>query len=421
MVEDGGVRLLLTAAELRHRLPPGAAPVVVVDDEEEGGGPAEDEEGHRAPEARATPGNLACLLFTSGSTGRPKGVLLPHRGLVNRLLWAQSVYRLTPPDVVLQKAPFAFDFSLWECFAPLIAGARLVLAKPGGHQDTAYLAATIARYGVTIVHFVPSLLDAFLREEQAPACVSLRQVFAGGERLAPELRERFLALFPGVPLDNQYGPTEISIDTTRFVCAPGQDARRVPLGLPIANTRIHLLDRRGELAPLGVAGRLHVAGAGLARGYAGRPDWTAERFVPDPFDLSGSGARLYDTGDLARRLPDGVLDFLGRSDQQVKVRGVRIEPAEVEGALARHPGVAAAAVGVDGDGSRLVAWIVPRPGAAEGEPTAAAIREHLRERLPEAMIPSLYVRLAALPLTPSGKLDRGALAVPVDQIGRAHV
>jgi amino acid adenylation domain-containing protein len=406
MLADTGAPVLLASEELAGRLPPHGARVLLLDR------PDEEDEDSDAGAPPVTAANLACVIFTSGSTGRPKGVMLPHRGLVNRLLWAQSVYRLTAADAMLLKAAPGFDVAVWECFAPLIAGARLVVARPGGQQDAGYLARTITEREVTFVHFVPSMLEVFLRElggEEAGECRSLRQVFAGGEALSPALRERFLARFPGVPLDNEYGPTETSIDVTRWVCAPGQDPRRVPLGRPIGNLGVHLLDRASRLVPIGVAGALHVRGAGLARGYFGRPELTAERFVPDP---KGRGERLYDTGDLARRLPDGNLEFLGRADQQVKVRGFRIELGEVEAVLLRHPGLAAAAVGADAEGARLIAWVVPRPGGPAGDTAPVALRDFLRDRLPEAMIPSLFVPLDALPLTPTGKLDRRALPAP---------
>ncbi|HSS48303.1 MAG TPA: amino acid adenylation domain-containing protein, partial [Thermoanaerobaculia bacterium] len=395
LLEDAGATAVLTRTELCDRLP--AMPAVLFEESGEGeaGGPC------------ANPDNLACVLYTSGSTGRPKGVMLPHRGLVNRLLWAQETYRLTAADTLLFKASFSFDFSIWEVFAPLLAGARLVVARADGHRDAAALAETIARRGVTVVHFVPTLLAAFLREEGVESCYALRQVFSGGEVLAPELRDLFLERLPAVPLDNQYGPTEISIDTTRWVCEPGTD--RVPIGRPIGNARIHLLDARGQEVPVGIAGRLHVGGPGVSRGYLGRPDLTAERFVPDP---SGDGGRLYDTGDLARWLPDGTLEFLGRADQQVKVRGVRIEPAEVEAALACHPLVQAAAVAADAAGEHLLAWIVAEAGAAGEEIAPAALREFLRRSLPETMVPSQIVRLDSLPLTGTGKLDRRALPEP---------
>jgi amino acid adenylation domain-containing protein len=404
LLEDTAAPVVLTRAALADRLPLAGRRVLLFEELGE-------VEPGRLPGARPDPDNLACVIYTSGSTGRPKGVMLRHRGLVNRLLWAQEAYGLSAADAVLGKASFSFDFSIWEILAPLAAGARLVLARPDGHRDPASLARTMTEQGVTIVHFVPSMLRAFLSEdseESAAGCAGLRQVFAGGEALSPELRDRFFSRF-AVPLDNQYGPTEISIDTTRWVCAPGQDPDRVPIGRPIGNTRVHLLDGRGGLVPVGSPGRLHVGGEGVARGYLGRPDLTAERFVPDPW---GDGERLYDTGDLARRLPDGTLEFLGRADQQIKVRGVRIEPGEIEAALARHPAVQAAAVGTDSGtahGERLVAWYVAQSGP---DLDPAALREFLGRTLPSAMVPSVFVRLAALPATATGKLDRRRLPLP---------
>ncbi|HVS01000.1 MAG TPA: non-ribosomal peptide synthase/polyketide synthase, partial [Thermoanaerobaculia bacterium] len=347
------------------------------------------------PVVRSGDGNLAYVLFTSGSTGTPKGVMVPHRGVVNRLLWAQEVYRLGPADAVLLKAPFSFDFSVWEMFAPLLAGARLVVAEPGGHRDAAYLARAIAEHGVTIVHFVPSMLGVFLEEPGLERCVSLRQVFSGGEALTPALRDRYLERL-SVPLDNQYGPTEISIDTTRWVCCPGP----VSLGYPIANARLYVTDRQLRPQPPGVAGELLIGGAGPARGYLGRPDLTAAAFVPDPF--GESGARVYRTGDLVRQLPDGGLEFLGRIDHQVKIRGVRIELGEVETALAGLPGVRECVV-LAREG-RLVAYTT-------GDlPETAELRAALAVRLPDYMVPAAFVRLDVLPLTTSGKVDRKALA-----------
>ncbi len=406
MIEESRARVVVTPGGLRDRLPPLPAGVPAVNVEE----PEEAVE----LEPGTVPGNLACVIFTSGSTGKPKGVALGHGNLVNRFLWAQEAYGLGPGDVVLQKAAFGFDVAAWEIFAALAAGARLVLARPGMHQDADYLVRTIAEQKVTVVHFVPSLLDLFLREEGLERCDSLRQVFSGGEALTPELRDRFHQHF-SVPLDNGYGPTEISIDCTRWVCAPGDPGAepwRVPIGRPIAGARIHLLGRleRGLPAvPLGAVGELCVAGPGVARGYHGRLDLTAERFVPDPF---GHGGRVYRTGDLARALPDGNLELLGRADSQIKLRGVRIEPGEIEAALARHPAVSAVVVGVvEG---RLVAWWTPRPNASEspGAGAAAELRDFLRRGLSEAMIPSFFVRLESFPRTPNGKVDRRALPAP---------
>jgi amino acid adenylation domain-containing protein len=394
MVEDSGAAILLVHESTLDILPEGTGRLVRLDG---------DWGGSDGAAAAITPDHLACVLYTSGSTGRPKGVMVPHRGLVNRLLWAQEVYSLGPEDAVLQKAPLAFDFSVWECFAPLIAGARLVLARPGGHRDSAYLARVIAERGVTLAHFVPSMLRVWLEEPGIEGLSSLRQVFSGGEALAPELRDRFAARLK-VPLDNQYGPTEISIDTTRWTCEP--DSPRVPIGRPIANTRVHLVDPALRPVPIGVPGELLVGGAGVVRGYLGLPGLTAERFVPDPF-AEEPGSRLYRTGDLARWLPDGTLDFLGRIDHQVKIRGVRVEPGEIEAVLSALPGVREAVVLTREDssgGPRLIAY------AIGDSLSTAELREQLRSRLPEPMVPSDWVLLHAFPLTPSGKLDRRALA-----------
>ncbi|MBV9773838.1 MAG: amino acid adenylation domain-containing protein, partial [Gemmatimonadetes bacterium] len=354
-----------------------------------------------------TPENLAYVIYTSGSTGRPKGAMNEHGGVVNRLLWMQEEYGLTPGDVVLQKTPFSFDVSVWEFFWPLLTGARLVLAKPEGHRDPAYLREVIEAEGVTTLHFVPSMLRAFLEEPGVERCASVHRVVCSGEALPFELQERFFARLPGAELHNLYGPTEAAVDVTFQRCAPGEP---VTIGLPVANTQVHLLDRALEPAPVGVPGELHIGGVQVGRGYLGRPELTAEKFVPDPFGRE-PGARLYRTGDRARRRADGRIEYLGRIDQQVKVRGFRIEPGEIEAALESHPRVRQAAVVVREDtpgDPRLVAYLV-----VEGEvPAAGELRAHLGTRLPEHMVPSAFVALESLPLTPSGKLDRRALPAP---------
>ncbi len=412
LLEDSGAAVLLTQRRLAAEIPSGDARAILLEDEPAGAAGADDTDGRLS--GGAGPDNLAYVIYTSGSTGRPKGVLVRHGGVVNRLLWAQRAYPVTAADRVLQKASFSFDFSVWECFGPLIAGAQLVLARPGGQRDAAYLVRTIRGREITLVHFIPSMLQAFLAEDGLEECASLRYVFSGGEALSLELQERCLARVPA-PLRNQYGPTEISIDTTDWVCGPRDSERGfVPLGRPLSNTAIHILDERLQPVPPGVAGELFVGGAGVARGYWRRPELTAEKFLPDPFSET-PGARLYRTGDRAQRLPDGNLRFLGRADHQVKIRGYRIEPGEIEAALLRHPRVREAVVvprEKAGD-LRLVAYLVPRAET----PVDGELRELLAGSLPDYLIPAAFVALPALPLSPNGKLDRAALPEPGQAAG----
>jgi amino acid adenylation domain-containing protein len=366
----------------------------------------------------ASPQNLAYVIYTSGSTGTPKGVMVPHAAIANRVLWLQDRFPVGAGDCVLQKTPLSFDASIWEIFLPWLSGARLVLARPDGHQDTAWLAAALARYEVTVLQLVPSLLAALLEEPAAAGCRALRRVFCGGEALGGALRDRCLSSLGVAPV-NTYGPTECAIDATFWECAPADRHAAVPIGRPIANDRIHLLDREPRPVPLGVAGELCVAGVGVARGYLGRPDLTAARFVPDPAG-GEPGGRLYRTGDLARQDAGGVLHYLGRIDDQVKLRGLRVELGEIEARLALHPAVREAAVaaprirpdGEPGD-RRLIACYVPRP-AADGSPGAAPddaeLRAWMAAALPEAMVPALFIARPALPRLPGGKLDRRAIA-----------
>ncbi len=348
---------------------------------------------------------LAYVIFTSGSTGRPKGAMNAHRGIQNRLLWMQRAFALTADDRVLQKTPFSFDVSVWEFFWPLMFGARLVVARPDGHRDPGYLAERIQASGVTVLHFVPSMLAAFLESPAASSCRSIRRVFASGEALPPPLCERFFDVLPHASLDNLYGPTEAAVDVTHWPCRPG--AAVVPIGRPIDNTRMYVLDERRQPVPIGIRGELFIAGVQVGRGYLQRPELTEERFVADPFD---DGKRMYRTGDVARWLPDGDLEYLGRTDFQVKLRGFRIELGEIETVLREIPGVADVVVvareDVPGD-KRLVAYVVADPGV-----TVEAMRAHARAKLPEYMVPSAFVRLDALPLTSSGKTDRKALPRP---------
>jgi amino acid adenylation domain-containing protein/FkbM family methyltransferase len=387
MLQDSRAAVLLTRESLRGSLGDGAervAAVLCVD--APGTGPAGTGAGRRDLPAvdglrreaagNAGPGNLAYLIYTSGSTGRPKGVMVEHRAIVNRLRWMQHAFPLQPGDRVLQKTPYSFDAAIWEIFLPLMTGARLVLAEPGEHRDSALLLELVAREQVTLLQLVPSLLGPLLEEPAAAAaCASLRRLFCGGEALPKELARRWLARV-GAELCNLYGPTEAAIDAT---CAEwsaaiaAADGPTVPIGKPLANVEVHLADHRGATAPPGLAGEILLGGAGLARGYQGRPELTAERFVPHPWSARG-GERLYRTGDLARHLPGGHLEFLGRIDGQVKIRGFRIEPGEIEAALLAHPAVQEAAVVVREDPAgerRLIAYVATRPALAPGGAEAA--------------------------------------------------
>ncbi|CAJ6505284.1 syringomycin synthetase [Burkholderia pseudomallei] len=367
---------------------------------------------------------LAYVIYTSGSSGEPKGVMNEHRGVVNRLWWMQQTYALDERDAVLQKTPFSFDVSVWEFFWPLMSGARLVIAKPEGHKDPAYLSELIDRERVTTLHFVPSMLQAFLEDEGAArGCGSVKRVMCSGEALPPSLVKRFYRCLPDARLHNLYGPTEAAVDVTAWACDAEEGGASVPIGRPIANTRIYVLDEYGQPVPRGVAGELYIGGVQVARGYLNRPELTRERFVDDPFV---AGGRLYKTGDLARWRTDGSLEYLGRNDFQVKIRGFRIELGEIEAQLAKVAGVRETVVlareaapdtkrhaasnensASNSGEKRLVAYYT-------GDADATALRAQAAQHLPSYMVPSAYVRLDAWPLTPNGKLDRHTLPAPAD-------
>ncbi|MFI7333850.1 non-ribosomal peptide synthetase/MFS transporter [Micromonospora aurantiaca (nom. illeg.)] len=409
MVGDADAPVVLVQSHLRDVLPDTGATVLELDDATVWADRPDTD-----PAPAAGPENLAYVIYTSGSTGRPKGVPNTHRGIVNRLDWMQKTYGLGADDAVLQKTPASFDVSVWEFFWPLRTGARLVLAKPGGHKDAGYLRDLLVSERITTAHFVPSMLTVFLAEDGVEAATALRRVICSGEELPLASATDFTARLPWCGLHNLYGPTEAAIDVTAWACEPDRLAQvsSVPIGAPIANLRLHVLDPSGAQCPVGVAGELHIGGAGLARGYHRRPALTAEKFVPDPFSAE-PGARLYRTGDLARWVvgPDGagVIEFLGRIDHQVKLRGLRIELGEIESALRDQPGVTEATVIVREDSpgdKRLTAYLV-------GEAEHAALKAALKDTLPEYMVPAAFVTLDALPLTPNGKLDRKALPAPV--------
>jgi len=354
-----------------------------------------------------TPDDAAYVIYTSGSTGEPKGVVVEHRAIVNRLEWMRCHYGIGPDDRILQKTPATFDVSVWEFFLPLMAGATLVVAPPEAHRDPAQTAAIIRRERVTTLHFVPSMLAAFLADPTARG-LSLARVFCSGEALTAPLRDRFHATVFAA-LHNLYGPTEAAVDVSHWPASATDDSDPVPIGRPVWNTRLYVLDRHLRPLPAGVAGDLYIGGAQVAREYLGAPDLTAARFLPDPF--LGGQARMYHTGDLARWRPDGALVFLGRTDHQVKIRGLRIELGEIEAALTASSQVSEAIVMVREDrpgDRRIVAYVVPAAAVFDAE----ALRRHVAGRVPGYMVPSAIVAITARPVTPNGKLDRKALPAP---------
>ena len=417
MLADAAPAVVLTTSALHARLPQTSV-VLTLDAPQELAlleqAPAHNPTDHERSCA-LQPLHPAYVIYTSGSTGTPKGVPNTHEGLVNRLLWVQAAHPLDATDRVLQKTPYSFDVSVWEFFWPLLCGAGLVVALPGRHRDPQYLVETIVDQCVTTVHFVPPMLHAFLQHQESSTCHSLRRVFCSGDALDGHDQSLFFSRLPGAELHNLYGPTEASIEVTAWSCKREDGNRTPPIGYPIWNTRMYVLD--GDLDPVaeGVTGELYIAGLGLARGYLNRPVLTAERFVADPHAIA-PGQRMYRTGDLARRRADGAIEFLGRVDHQVKIRGFRIELGEIEAALVSHPAVSQAAViARDGGpgGKQLAAYVVSARHAATD---TTALRLFLAERLPEYMVPTAFVFLDGLPLSSNGKLDRRALPVPEHQL-----
>ncbi|WP_345130507.1 amino acid adenylation domain-containing protein, partial [Dactylosporangium darangshiense] len=406
MVEDSGASVVLGTAEAVARLTGRAGTVALLDDPVTMA--AIDAEPAEPLPDRPRPEQLAYVIYTSGSTGRPKGVLVGHSGVVNRLLRMQEVWRLDPSERVLHKAPLTFDASVWELFWPLAIGAELVVVEAGRHRDLDHMISLLETRRISVVHFVPSLFRLFTKHPRLSAMPALRIVFCSGEALPAEDVVRFHSRNDTALVANLYGPTEASIETTSAVCERG-DTGAPPIGRPIGNARALVLDPNLRPLPIGVPGELYIAGAGVGRGYANRAALSAERFVADPF--TGGGARMYRSGDLVRWRADGQVEYLGRIDQQVKVRGVRIEPGEVEAALRAHPGVADAVVVARGEASdrRLLAYVVARGAAA---PSTSDLRAFLRTRLPDYLVPSAYVPIDEIPLNPNGKVNRAALPEP---------
>ncbi|MCY7297023.1 non-ribosomal peptide synthetase, partial [Alteromonas sp. a30] len=359
--------------------------------------------------------HLAYLIYTSGSTGQPKGVMIPHRGLVNRVHWMHGRYGMDQSDVVLQKTPFSFDVSVWEFIWPMISGARLVIAKPDGHKEPAYLCDLIRQEQVTKLHFVPSMLSIMLAHEDIALCPSIKQVFCSGEALSKALVTGFFATGTHAELHNLYGPTEASIDVSDWQCDANSPLFTVPIGKPIDNIQLYVLDSQKRPLPQGLAGELYIGGVGLARGYLNKEALTAEKFIANPFSQDAA-SKLYRTGDLVRRLADGNLDFIGRMDNQVKLRGFRVELGEIETQLMAQTGVAGCAVVIKTDEhneKRLVAYVVPdSQSASEALIAPEYLKQQLGQLLPDYMVPSAFVMMQALPLTPNGKLDQRALPMP---------
>ncbi len=402
MLDDAAPALLLTSQRLVVTLPVHAARPLLIEHALVHGARDDD------IDAGVRGADVAYLMYTSGSTGSPKGVLVTHGGVANYLAWRHSYFPLHAHDRVLQKASLSFDDSVWEILEPLSAGAAVILARPRFEFDSAYLVSLMVQRRISAACFVPSLLQAIIGEPGVGACDSLRRLTTGGETLSVELQRRVLERLPGAVLYNGYGATETTIALTFWQCtdAPGQSS--VPIGRPIANTQVYVLDAQRRPVPPGIAGEICIGGAGVALGYLNRPELTAERFIRNP--ISGGRDRIYCTGDLGVLRADGVLEFLGRADEQVKIRGVRVELGEIESALLEHPRVhAAAAVCAAGSGgaAALLAYVVARDANL---PPAGELREYLRARLPPSMIPNRIVAIGALPRTPGGKLDRARLA-----------
>ncbi|AFZ36198.1 amino acid adenylation domain protein [Stanieria cyanosphaera PCC 7437] len=415
MLENSQTSILITQRQIEQNLPPHQAQVIFLEQKQ----PIKTKESIANPICNLHIDNLAYVIYTSGSTGKPKGAMNTHRGILNRLLWMQEAYQLTTEDSVLQKTPFSFDVSVWEFFWCLMVGARLIIAKPEGHRDRNYLINLIKEQQITTIHFVPSMLQIFLEAEGLEHCQSLKRVICSGEALSFALQEKFFARL-NCELYNLYGPTEAAIDVTHWRCQKNSSLSIVPIGRPIANIQIYILDRDLQTVPIGVAGELHIGGVGLARGYLNQPQLTEEKFIPNPFtvtshqlsgvNLSNLTPILYKTGDLARYHGDGIIEYLGRIDHQVKIRGFRIELGEIEVVIASYPLVKDCVVvayqDTTGD-TRLVAYYI-----SEAKLDIKQLRDFLKSKLPDYMIPSAFVELEAFPLTPNGKCDRNSLPIP---------
>ncbi|MCL7489548.1 MAG: amino acid adenylation domain-containing protein [Desulfobulbaceae bacterium] len=405
ILDEAKVKSVLTQNNLREKLPPFDGRTISLDAD----WPVIDHCSPENPPGRACPDNLAYVIYTSGSTGLPKGVMNEHRGLFNRLQWMQETFQLQPDDRVLQKTPFGFDVSVWEFFWPLIAGAILVVAPSAAHKDPVKLSRCIRQQAITTIHFVPSMLRLFADLDEASACSSLRRVFCSGEALSEELRTTFLAKF-SCDFHNLYGPTEAAIDVSCWDCRQQTPGGKVPIGYPIANTQLYILDEELQPVPPGAVGELYIGGVQVARGYLQREELNKTAFIRDPFHISGNG-RLYKTGDLARYLPDGAIEYLGRADFQVKLYGNRIELMEIEALLRQHPLIKDAVVIIheeQPEKKELVAYLL----GSETSLDKGELRQYLAQRIPQYMIPNHFIVQQEFPLTGSGKINRKLLPHP---------
>ncbi|RBL91356.1 non-ribosomal peptide synthase/polyketide synthase [Chitinophaga flava] len=409
MLSDTGAGWLLSDRATASRLhATGNIQVITLDDDRS----SIDDYPNTAPSTSLTPASLAYVIYTSGTTGQPKGVMNEHGGLLNRLLWTQDYFKLDSTDAVLQKTTFCFDVSVWELLWPLITGAKLVFALPEEHRNADYLKAVIAQQGITTIHFVPSMLHAFLENIKTGDCPGLRRVLCSGEALLPQQVQAFKQKKIRAGLYNLYGPTEAAIDVTCWP-VPEDDVspEMVPIGKPVANTSLYILDASGHIAPIGVPGELHIGGVQVARGYLNRPELTAQKFINDPFAHTAH-ARMYRTGDQARWLPDGNIEYLGRKDDQVKIRGYRIETGEIESVMMQCELVSQAVVVPRADNQGLIGYVVPR-----GDFDKNIILAYLQSRLPGYMVPAFLIPLDKLPLSTNGKVDKKALpAVDVHEL-----
>ncbi|WP_010249929.1 non-ribosomal peptide synthetase [Acetivibrio cellulolyticus] len=408
MIQDAKVKLILTWEKFIEKIPSSEAVVLCLDKEKK----VLEMEDVKNPVVNVNDKNLAYVIYTSGSTGKPKGAMNTHLGMRNHKQWMQDTFKLTGEDAVLQKTPFSFDVSVWEFFWPLITGARLVVAQPEGHKDSSYIVKTIIEQKISVIHFVPSMLSAFLEHPDVEKCTGLKQVFVSGEALSPQLERRFHDLFL-IPLHNVYGPAECADVSTSWTCTGDSKDKTMPIGRPISNVQVYILDSFMNPVPVGVPGELCVSGAGVGRGYINNPELTGERFVNITLKHDEFGEKnllVYKTGDRAFWRPDGVVEYIGRADFQVKIRGLRIELGEIEEVILKHGLIKEAVVVAqesENGNKYLCAYIVQHSEIDEHD-----LKEYLSESLPEYMVPSYFVNMEQIPLLPNGKVDRKALPKP---------